>query len=278
MSQGNHNQANRSALVVLADTKLTAQGEQLAQLQKSAVDALQAVPQMERQAAAHAILAGMTLHRVKASLPHGQFMPWVDQIRTTGANLKGVDQRQVNYYMKLATVFIGKAKVTAPDVLALPGDQTQLLLEGGEGEARAFFGKLSKFVGTKSLNELLSEHEIKGSKKLGGKRESEESEEPDTAPVPTPEELAAQAKTELADWMEQGRQLLITDNVCSRLSGADVRAFASALNSMLAHWRRGSAAILAAADEPEIVEASATSTTDTPATVSAEGINDTNCE
>jgi len=252
MSQGNHNQANRSALVVLADTKLTAQGEALAQLQKSAVVALQAVPQMERQAAAHAILAGMTLHRVKASLPHGQFMPWLAQIPTTGGNLK-VSQAQANYYMKLATVFVGKAKVTAPDVLALPGDQTQLLLEGGEGEARAFFGKLSKFVGTKSLNELLSEHEIKGGKKLGGAREATDDNPPPPA-LPTPEELAAQAKTELADWVEQGRQLLITDNVCSRLAGADVRAFASALDSMLKHWRRGSAAILAAVDEPEVVE------------------------
>lgn len=254
MSQGNHNQANRSALVVLADTKLTAQGEQLAQLQKSAVAALQAVPQMERQAAAHAILAGMTLHRVKASLPHGSWEPWVNQIGTSGADLKKVSLTQVKHYMRLATVFIGKAKVTAPDVLALPGDQTQLLLEGGEGEARAFFGKLSKFVGTKSLNELLSEHQIKGAKKLGGKREAAESDEPtDTPPVPTAEELAAQTRTELAEWIEHGRQLLIHDNVCSRLAGADVRAFASALDSMLKHWRRGSAAILAGADEPEVV-------------------------
>lgn len=254
----NHNQANRSALVVLADSKLTAQGDQLAQLQKSAVVALQAVPQMERQAAAHAILAGMTLHRVKASLRHGEWEPWVKQIVTSGDDLTKPTKAgltQVKYYMRLATVFIGKAKVTAPDVLALPGDQTQLALEGGEGEARAFFGKLSKFVGTKSLNELLSEHQIKGTKKLGGKRETEEEDDTtDTPLVPTAEELAAQAKTELADWVEQGRQLLLTDNVCSRLASADVRAFASALDSMLGHWRRGARAILAGADEPEVVE------------------------
>ena len=258
MSQGNHNQANRSALIVLADTKLTVQGDQLAQLQRSAVAQLQAVPQMERQAAAHAILAGMTLHRVKASLPHGEFGKWTAQISTGGGNLPKLGHSQLAHYMKLATVFVGKAKVTAPDVLALPGDQTQLALEGGEGEARNFFGKLSKFVGTKSLNELLGEHGIKGTKKLGGARATTDDNPPPPA-VPTAEELAAQAKTELADWMEQGRQLLITDNVCSRLAGADVRAFASALDSMLKHWRRGSAAILAAVDEPEVVEAGTSS-------------------
>lgn len=272
MSQGNHNQANRAALVVLADTKLTAQGEQLAALQKSATEQLVAIPRLEREAAARAILAGLTLHRVKASLAHGEFGKWLNQIRTTGANLGDqqkrttgslldITDRQCQFYMKLATVFVAKARVTKPDLLALPGDQTQLLLEGGEGEAREFFSKLSKFVGGKSLNELLSDHGIKGAKKLGGARATTDDNPPPPA-VPTAEELAAQAKTELADWMEQGRQLLITDNVCSRLAGADVRAFASALDSMLKHWRRGSAAILAAADEPEVVETEPTTAAD----------------
>jgi hypothetical protein len=272
MSQGNHSNANRTALLVLADKTITAQGDQLAQLQRSAVAQLAAVPQMERQAAAHAILAGMSLHRVKASLPHGEFGKWLKQIPTGGGNAEdqkrtsgsflNVTERQCQFYMKLATTFVAKAKVTAPDVLALPGDQTQLALEGGEGEARVFFSKLSKFVGSKSLNELLAEHEIKTGKKLGGKREAGETDEDAPPAVPTAEDLAAQAKTELSDWLEQGRQLLITDNVCSRLEAQDLQSFAGALDAMLAHWKRGARTILAAAGEAEVVEP----------------INDINCE
>src|SRR5690606_16247103 len=178
---------------------LTYSEAQLPKLQAAALQQLAEIRRMERESAARAVLAGLTLIRVKHSLKHGQFLPWLKQ------HVQGVGYQQCNFYMGLAQVFVAKARITKPDMLALPGDQTALSLDA-EGEARGFFSKLEKFVGEASLNDLLDKHGLK-KKKLGGKRTSA-ADTGDGDDTPTdPEELAALKREELSEWLETGKQL-----------------------------------------------------------------------
>ncbi len=117
------------------------------------VDQLAAVAQMERDAALRAILIGLALWRVKAALKHGEFRPWLE------SNIEK-KKSQVNNYMRLATVFVERSRVTKQELLALPADTTSL--SENDREASAFFGRATKFVGDCSLNELLVKYGIKG--------------------------------------------------------------------------------------------------------------------
>lgn len=219
-----------TALAVLTDRQISTAVE-ISKLQSVALQQLAMVKTLERDAALRAILVGLTLHRIKASLKHGEFMPWMKK------HLKGAGKSQANNYMRLALVAVEKSKATKPELLALPGDQTELALDRGDDSAKRMMGKLAKFVGEQSLNDLLREHGIKETAKRGGARTPNADD--DTPEPPTPEELAALAKTELAEWLDHGRQLLLTDNLCSRMLSADIKAFAAAVSETLARWRRG---------------------------------------
>ncbi|AHF94203.1 hypothetical protein OPIT5_08245 [Opitutaceae bacterium TAV5] len=225
-----------TALALVADPALAVKGDDLDKLKSDTAQMVASVAQMQTKAAMAAVLSGIALHRVKASLKHGEFGKWIKQIRTSGANLKTAD-RQCNYYMRLATAFLEKAKAQKPALLALPGDQTALEL-GDNHPARDLFTKLERFVGGSSLNELLDKHGIKSAPKLGGKRtkgeDTDDGEEPEKI---SPEELAAAAKEELGEWFERGRQLLITENLCARLAPADIRSVAGSFDALRAEWR-----------------------------------------
>lgn len=199
-----------SALVVLSDQALTYSEEQLPKLQLAALHQLEMVRQLQRESAARAIMAGLTLHRVKASLKHGHFMPWLR------SNLSGSGYSQCNYYMRLASAFVVKGKVTKPDLLALPGDQSELALDGGEGAARAFYAKLAAFVGDKTLNDLLDKYGIKDTKAKGGARTPGAS---NTEPVIVdPETLRLQSMDEIGSALERARNLLIKENRLSHFA------------------------------------------------------------
>ena len=150
------------ALNILASSELVVAQDGLTQLEDAAISQVLAVARSQRFTAQGAILAGITLHRVKASLPHGQFGPFLAQkLAKLTFWTPGYAKVCASYYMRLATVFIERAKVTKPDILALPGDQTTLTL-GDSHEARALVGKLEKFVADCSLDELLIKYGIKG--------------------------------------------------------------------------------------------------------------------
>lgn len=167
------------ALTLVAAPELRVATDDLARLQELALQQLSAIAEMETRAAAGAILAGLTLHRVKASLAHGEFGKWITQISTSGGNLPPgknafrntalptVKKSQANNYMRLALIFLEKSRVAKPDLLALPGDQTELSIEGASGPAKRFLQKLSSFVGESSLNELLVKYGIKGVSREG---------------------------------------------------------------------------------------------------------------
>jgi hypothetical protein len=97
--------------------------------------------------------------------------------------------------------------------------------------------KVLEFTADKSLRGLQLELGLLLNRpKLGGARPRGG----DAAPVVVdPEKLHAQAREELAAWHEQGRQLLLTENICSRLQAEEIRAFNRSLDAMLTQWRRG---------------------------------------
>jgi hypothetical protein len=155
-----------SLAVLINNPRLQVESNDLAELQALASKQLAAISQMERASAVCAILAGITFFRVKASLPRGEWMPWLErleggQISTAGSNFKPLQQRQVNNYMRLASAFVEKAKLDERSVLAAPQDEQQLTLETEDAAAKRFAAKLQKFVGECSLNELLVKHNIK---------------------------------------------------------------------------------------------------------------------
>ena len=182
------------ALTLVSQPEFAVKSDALSQLQEVAIRQVAAISELESKAAVGAIIAGLTLHRVKASLDHGEFGPWISN-SNFGSNLTAASrQRTANHYMRLALVFLEKAKVQKPDLLALPGDQLSLDVENGE-PTRRFFTKADKFVGGLSLNELLIKHGIKG---VGLKTELAQGAEDDEAQ--TPEQKAAAARERA--WVE----------------------------------------------------------------------------
>ena len=134
--------------------------------------------------------------------------------------------------MRLWGTFVRKSHVALPSALAIPDAQLALTL-GAEGPDAPITNAAVKFIGDLSLHALMTKWGIREKGKLGGARDAA-----DDGPI-DPEALAAQAREELSAWHESGRQLLLTENVCSRLSADEIRTFDGALDSMLAQWRRG---------------------------------------
>jgi hypothetical protein len=147
-------------------------------------------------------LAGLTLLRVKASMERGRFDGWLAEKEkcTTSALIKP-SRRTAYNYMKLAAVFLEKAKVTKPDLLALPGDQLALGEISAEGDTRELFLKLQKFTGNCSLNELLIKHDIKAvglKTKLDAQRKKEAEEAGEEEPARSAQSLCNEIMEHLA--------------------------------------------------------------------------------
>lgn len=235
---------NSSALTIVNSAEFAVEKGGLKQLQDVAVEQLRAVGELQQKGAMAAVITGLTLHRVKASMPHGSFSAWMKQ-KLTEVNFWTPKTAKINasYYMRLALIFIEKAKVAKPDVLALPGDQ--LILEVGDHhEAGAFFGKLEKFVGDASLNELLNTHGIKDRKARGGARVAGEVEKE----AVDPETAALRARENLGEWFAQGRQLVLAENLCARLQPGEVRALVESLEGFMVEVRKAAKPFLKKAE------------------------------
>lgn len=128
-------------------------------------------------------------------------MPWVEQNLTTG-------QRWVNYTMRLALVFFEKSRVSKSDLLALPGEQVELGLDGQHGSQCVFIEKAVKFVGELSTTELLQKHGIRETKNLGGARVATEAA---PKPVASAEQMAHATRDEIGSAIERLEMLLIKE-------------------------------------------------------------------
>lgn len=222
------------ALATVTSAELKADSSDLARLQASVVQQFKVIGRMRHEEALRSLFAGIALHRIKASLPYGEFGRW------TKKNLPQFSDRWVNYLMRLALVFVETSRATKPMLLALPSEKTQLSPVKLEGAQRAFVEKAIKFIGQLNVSELLDKHGIKEVKKLGGARTAAPAE-PATI---DPEELAEHTRAELGAFIAQGRQLLIEENICQRIPPEDVRAFDASVEALLHDWRKAHAAIL----------------------------------
>ena len=204
---------NTHALAILGDRALSYDQAMLPKIQAATLQQIAEVQRLGRERAARALLAGLGLCRVKASLKHGQFQAWLK------AHVK-VGLVSCNNYMRLALAFVEKSGVSKPDLLALPGDQTSLAIDAGDDAQRRFFAKLEKFVGQSSLSELLAKHDIKGQPKLGGARLPDgQDDESDDAPPADPEALYLTARDEIGSSIERMERLLISENRLQYLAG-----------------------------------------------------------
>lgn len=149
----------KHALTVLASPELRVANGEVKKLQSAAVTQFKAVAEMESNTAKAGILVGITLHRVKASMP-GEFREWVETMLPKGNKwTPKTAVKNASFYMRLALVFLEKTKLAKADVLAV-GDRAALDL-GDVAAAKTFVAKLETFVGEHSLNELLIKHDIK---------------------------------------------------------------------------------------------------------------------
>jgi hypothetical protein len=150
------------ALTVLAAPELAVAKDDFKKLETAAGAQCGAISMLERKAAAGAILAGLTLHRVKSNLPYGKFGGWIDQKLTKLTSwTPGTAKVNASYYMRLSIAFVEKVRADKSMLLALPRDGDSLELGTGK-DAKRLSGALEKFIGDLSLNELLIKHGIKG--------------------------------------------------------------------------------------------------------------------
>lgn len=140
------------ALSLIADPQIRTTGANLTRLQTNTIAQLEKIRGLENEAALRAVFTGLALNRIKFSMERGTWMPWLKD------NAKEVGQRQANYYMKLAIVFLVKTRAAKTEMLVLAGDRVELSDHSGAALAK----KAESFVGDLSLNELLEKHGIKG--------------------------------------------------------------------------------------------------------------------
>jgi len=247
----NSTEANSTALALIAAPEWRVR--EVDKLKDAALAQLEAISQMESHAAMGGVLAGLTLHRVKASMPHGEWGKWLRQIGPSGSNLK-VTHRHANRYMALAFEFIKREKPTMPDLLALPGDQTVLELSDNH-ETKNFLEKLRAFVGECSLNELLIKHDIKAvglKTKLAAQKAAEEKAAGEIEP-PTAEQFYEQSRDEIGTAIERLENLLLKENRLQYLIGRpELRGVVESLETLAKKIRK--------AAEPLLKEAAAAKT------------------
>ena len=234
MPKGNHRPSKKAALVVLSDKTLST--IPVEQLQAIAIEQIRTIARIEQSTAMRAILLGLTLHKVKASLAHGKFTKWIKSKVTLEGNLwtPATTKKNASFFMRLASVAAEKARLTKPELLALPGDQTELTLDTAEGDSRRFVSKITKFIGEKSLNELLRLHGIKDTKPPTKPRaDDDDDEKAETAP-----EVTAQIWREgISEWIESGRYQLLEEAPNVALQTDQLRNIEGVLTKLLADFR-----------------------------------------
>ncbi|MDP2226803.1 MAG: hypothetical protein Q8J78_04945, partial [Moraxellaceae bacterium] len=119
-----------TALALLQDKEIGS-AIPLTKLQLVAVQQFRRIARDTREAPLRAILLGLTLHRVKASMPWGTFEAW-KKANVTACNIwsESTTKKNCSFFMRLAIAAISRTGATKPQLLALPGDQSELALPG----------------------------------------------------------------------------------------------------------------------------------------------------
>jgi hypothetical protein len=221
-----------TALAVLARPNL--QLVQISKLQGITLQQMEKIRHLQLDASLRALFVGIALHQIKAALKHGEWMPWLK------GNLEGAGYRQANYYMRLATIFVEEGRVKAAEIDALPAGCAELAPANFKGDAKRLFDQASKFIDGRSLNELLCDYGVKDGKKIGGARAKAAA----GGAAPSATQLSEQKIEEISAWLEQGRNLLVTENALQYLAPPVVRGTVETLDKLADQVRSAAKPIL----------------------------------
>ena len=180
---------------------------ELGERAKAMIDHINA---LDHERAQKAILAGIYLHQVKLSLPHGEFGVWMEK-HLCNSCTNPVSRRTAYNVMLLAEKFCRSAKLYLPELVA--SQQLSLKLEAPAGAAQAFKAKLVKFVGHHGLTELYQRH---GVIRRGGKREKPSAP---ATPEETPTNLnpAAVACQQMVDAINDCERIMLAEECWAEL-------------------------------------------------------------
>lgn len=198
----------KSTALALIQDKDVGAAIPLTKLQLVVVQQFQRIARDTKEAPLRAILLGLTLHRVKASMPHGTFEAW-KKANITAGNIwtERTALKNCSFYMRLALAAVEATDATKPQLLALPGDQTELAL-CEDDNVRAFMASLEDYVGERTIEEILRDEGIKDG--AAKKRKALKSGKGDASPAATP--AAGQALcNEIAEHL-QALRITLTDD------------------------------------------------------------------
>ncbi|MEN9842170.1 MAG: hypothetical protein RL376_1970 [Verrucomicrobiota bacterium] len=233
------------ALATFASSDLRVDAAQLRQLQTGVLDQLTVMRRLRGEEALRGLLVGLTLNRIKASLHGGEFLRWQRD------NIVCFSDRYCRYLMQLSLVFVDRCKVAKPELLALPGDQTELAIETKEGAQKRLFEKAVSFIGDLSISELLEKHGLKETKRLGGARDKATAPEASN-PVATFEEMYAQSRDEIGGVIERAEALLLRENRLQYLTGRpdEIKGVVEGLRNLADRVEAAAKPLLLAAAKP----------------------------
>ncbi len=202
------------ALTVLAAPELSVGKDSIKKLQSVIADEFATIRRIDREGAARFTLIGLMLHRLKASLPRGQFRPYLEQMLpkvTFWSEATAV--KNASLAMRLSLVFIEKAKVSTPDLLSMSGDQ--LMLDAGSSKpAKKLLKKLDGFVGDLTRTELLIKHGLTG---VGLRTALEQGDDP-TPPADPQMDFFA----DLAERVHGYREIITSRETLKRMTPAQL--------------------------------------------------------
>lgn len=115
-----------------------------------------------RQAPYRAIALGLTLHQLKAGCKHGEWMPLYGQIlKSLKFVTEGTAKVYASQYMRLALTFLTEADAARAEFISLTGNKAELSLHASNATERELAGKMAKFIGERSLDELLTDYDLR---------------------------------------------------------------------------------------------------------------------
>lgn len=197
--------------------------QQLAAFQANTAEQLAVIGRTESLNVKRRLFVGLALLTIKASLKHGQWLPWLKQ------HAKGASYRQCAYMMALAQVFLEDNRGARSEVAALPA--SGFALEIADGAPRKLVAAAEKFTGELTWGELLDTHGLKDAPKLGGARAKA------AAAAPTPpdeEQLYLFARDEIGGVLQRAEELLVKENQLQYLARqpAEVRGVVESLRAL----------------------------------------------
>lgn len=151
---------NKTSALAIIDNAPKQNGRDVRRLQASIAKEFALIPQREMTNAVSAILIGLGLHIIKASVPRGEFRPYIEETLPSGNKwTKGTAIKNASLFMRLSLSALEQVQPSKPELLALT--EGSVSSELSSGAAAKYVSRLEEWIGERSLNELLIDEGIK---------------------------------------------------------------------------------------------------------------------